>query len=118
LTSSSGRCFIFCETKREVNNLNASIGIQKCKMLHGDIKQSDREKIYRGFKSGEIQIIIATNVAARGLDFPDVELVVQIEPPKQIESYIHRAGRTGRAGKSGTSVVLVQKRDMKRLRPI
>jgi ATP-dependent RNA helicase DDX21 len=52
------------------------------------------------------------------LDFPDVELVIQVEPPKQIESYIHRAGRTGRAGKTGTSVVFVQKRDMNRLKPI
>ena len=80
-------------------------------MLHGDVKQSDRERIYRGFKAGDIQIIVATNVAARGLDFPEVELVIQTEPPRQVESYIHRAGRTGRAGRSGTSVVLVQKKD-------
>ena len=56
--------------------MNASIGIQKCKMLHGDIKQSDREKIYRGFKSGEIQIIIATNVAEASVTIPRLKFVV------------------------------------------
>jgi len=79
-------------------------------MLHGDVKQQDRERIYKGFKKGDIQVIVATNVAARGLDFPEVELVIQVEPPNQVESYIHRAGRTGRAGRSGTSVVLLQRR--------
>lgn len=51
-------------------------------MLHGDVKQVDREKIYRDFKSGKITIIVATNVAARGLDFPDIQLVIQTEPPR------------------------------------
>lgn len=87
-------------------------------MLHGDVKQFDRERIYKDFKSGDVLKIVATNVAARGLDFPDIELVIQVEPPRQVESYIHRAGRTGRAGKSGTCVVLVQKRDSDRIRAI
>ena len=72
---------------------------EKCRMLHGDVKQQDRERIYRDFKSGKVLQIVATNVAARGLDFPEVELVVQVEPPREIESYVHRAGRTGRAGR-------------------
>lgn len=87
-------------------------------MLHGDVRQFQRERIYNDFKKGRILIIIATNVAARGLDFPDIECVVQVEPPQHIESYIHRAGRTGRAGKEGKSVMLVQNRDSYRVRLI
>jgi ATP-dependent RNA helicase DDX21 len=84
-------------------------------MLHGDVKQRDREKIYEDFKTGRILKIVATNVAARGLDFPNIELVIQVEPPKQVEAYIHRAGRTGRAGNKGVSVVLSRRKDMERL---
>lgn len=80
-------------------------------MLHGDVKQFDREKIYRDFKSGKITTIVATNVAARGLDFPDIQLVIQTEPPREVESFIHRAGRTGRAGKSGVNVMLTSTRN-------
>lgn len=53
-------------------------------MLHGDVKQIDRERVYRDFKSGKITTVIATNVAARGLDFPDIQLVIQVEPPKHV----------------------------------
>jgi superfamily II DNA/RNA helicase len=80
-------------------------------MLHGDVKQVDREKIYRDFKSGKITIIVATNVAARGLDFPDIQLVIQTEPPREVESFIHRSGRTGRAGKSGVNVLIHSPRE-------
>lgn len=78
-------------------------------MLSGDVPQNVREYVYRDFKSGKILTVVATNVAARGLDFPDIELVIQIEPPKQVESYIHRAGRTGRAGKKGICVLISRK---------
>ena len=114
-SSSSGRTIIFCETKKDVKDLYEELKEEKCKMLHGDVKQFERERIYNDFKKGYILKIVATNVAARGLDFPDIELVVQAETPKHVESYIHRAGRTGRAGKEGTSVVLVQKRDRERI---
>ncbi len=69
LSSSSSRCIIFCETKRDVNELNSKMG-DRCRMLHGDVKQQDRERIYRDFKSGKVLKVVATNVAARGLDFP------------------------------------------------
>lgn len=75
-------------------------------MLHGDVKQQDRECVYRDFKAGKITIVVATNVAARGLDFPDIQLVIQTEPPREVESFIHRAGRTGRAGKTGVNVLM------------
>lgn len=84
-------------------------------MLHGDINQRDREKIYRDFKSGKILKIVATNVAARGLDFPSIQLVIQADPPNQVETYIHRAGRTGRAGNKGVCVMLIKKKDIEKV---
>jgi ATP-dependent RNA helicase DDX21 len=75
-------------------------------MLHGDVRQQEREAVYRDFKAGRITIVVATNVAARGLDFPDIQLVIQTEPPREVESFIHRAGRTGRAGKTGVNVLM------------
>jgi len=87
-------------------------------MLHGDVKQWERERIYNDFKTGRILKIVATSVIARGVDFPDVELVIQVEPPRNVEQYIHRAGRTGRAGKEGVSVLLFQKKTSSRVRDI
>lgn len=76
-TSSNGKSIIFCETKRAVSELYETLGKKNCGVLHGDIKQDQREIVYRDFKSGKITMIIATNVAARGLDFPEIELVIQ-----------------------------------------
>lgn len=70
-------------------------------MLHGDIPQKQREITFQGFKEGKFKCLIATNVVARGLDIPEVDLILQLDPPKEIDSYIHRAGRTARAGKNG-----------------
>lgn len=67
--------------------------------LHGDVPQSKRENAYRKYKQGQLKILVATNVAARGLDFPDIDLVIQVEPPNNTEPYIHRSGRTARKGK-------------------
>lgn len=68
-------------------------------ILHGDIPQSARESNLRDFRNGNKKILIATDVAARGIDIPDVELIIQLSPPENPEPYIHRSGRTGRAGK-------------------
>lgn len=65
-----------------------------------------REKTFKKFKKGEIDCIVATNVAARGLDFPQIDIVIQMQPPNSTEDYIHRSGRTGRAGKKGVCVSL------------
>lgn len=78
MASKDGRVIIFCETKKDVATLYESMDGMKCQMLHGDVKQRDREKIYQDFKSGKILRIVATNVAARGLDFPKIELVIQV----------------------------------------
>lgn len=74
--------------------------------MHGDIPQHSREMTLRAFKEGRVKILVATDVASRGLDIPNVELVIQVEPPQDPETYIHRAGRTARAGKEGTCIVI------------
>ena len=95
-----------------------SLGQNDCAMLHGDVRQRDRELVYRDFKTGRVLTVVATNVAARGLDFPNIELVIQIEPPRDSESYIHRSGRTGRAGKKGVCVLMHTRKDEERVRKI
>ena len=72
--------------------------------IHGDKQQVQRDKALQQFKSGKVKVLVATDVASRGLDIPDVELVINYDFPKQIEDYIHRIGRTGRAGKKGATV--------------
>jgi ATP-dependent RNA helicase DDX21 len=72
--------------------------------MHGDISQTKREKTMQRFKEGKFKCLVATDVAARGLDVPNVELVIQIEPPREVETYIHRSGRTARAGAKGICI--------------
>lgn len=81
-----------------------------CQALHGDLAQSMREQTLDGFKKGRFNILIATDVAARGLDITAVELVMMVDPPADWETYIHRSGRTGRAGATGVCITLVTKK--------
>lgn len=105
-----GRTIIFTETKKEVNEIILKANLkQEAQPLHGDIPQKQREVAFKSFKDGKLKCLVATNVAARGLDIPEVDLIVQLEPPKDVETYIHRAGRTGRAGRSGTCVIFYTK---------
>ena len=98
---------VFVNTKRECNDLMISDKIkQEVQIIHGDINQAQREATISAFRNGKIKCLVATDVAARGLDIPSVDLVIQSEPPKDIDSYIHRAGRTARAGRSGTCITL------------
>ncbi|MGH0148880.1 UNVERIFIED_CONTAM: hypothetical protein FKN15_013744 [Acipenser sinensis] len=116
-SGSHGRTIVFCETKKEANELamNASIK-QDTQCLHGDIPQKQREVTLKGFRNGSFEVLVATNVAARGLDIPEVDLVVQCAPPKDVESYIHRSGRTGRAGRPGVCICFFQRREEEQLR--
>ncbi|KAA8595530.1 hypothetical protein FQN60_010821 [Etheostoma spectabile] len=116
-SGSHGRTIVFCETKKEANelSLNASIK-QSTQTLHGDIPQKQREITLKGFRSGGFEVLVATNVAARGLDIPEVDLVVQCSPPKDVESYIHRSGRTGRAGRTGVCICFYQRKEEDQLR--
>ena len=99
------RSIVFTDKKAEANevllkgNLKVEAGA-----LHGDIPQKQREVTLESFRKGKVKCLVATNVAARGLDIPEVDLIVQLSPPEDIESYIHRSGRTGRAGKNGVCI--------------
>ena len=80
-------------------------------VMHGDIAQNQREVTIKRFKDAKFQVLVATDVASRGLDIPNVELVIQLEPPKDTESYIHRSGRTARAGRSGTCITFFTRKN-------
>lgn len=102
------KTIIFTNKKAEANEiqLNGNLKVDS-DVLHGDIPQKQREVVFQSFREGKIQCMIATNVAARGLDIPLVDLIIQLAPPDDIDSYIHRSGRTGRAGKTGTCITLI-----------
>ncbi|XP_022866498.1 DEAD-box ATP-dependent RNA helicase 7-like [Olea europaea var. sylvestris] len=106
--SSGGRTIIFTETKDSASTLAGVL--PGARALHGDIQQATREVTLAGFRSGKFLTLVATNVAARGLDIDDVQLIIQCEPPRDVEAYIHRSGRTGRAGKTGVAVMLYDPR--------
>jgi ATP-dependent RNA helicase DDX21 len=100
-----GQTIVFCSTKAEANSLLTSEKITlDIEVMHGDIAQKQREVTLKRFKEQKFSVLVATDVASRGLDIPNVDLVIQVEPPKDTESYIHRAGRTARAGKTGTCI--------------
>lgn len=106
-------CLVFCNTKKRVDDLlkrleNAKTNY-KVGALHGDMFQRHRDAVMRDFRSGNLNILIATDVAARGIDVKDVELIINYDVPNSEEYYVHRIGRTGRAGKSGVAVSLVTK---------
>ncbi|XP_047979782.1 DEAD-box ATP-dependent RNA helicase 53, mitochondrial-like [Salvia hispanica] len=102
-----GKCIVFTQTKRDADRLAYAMQRNfKCEPLHGDITQNQRERTLSAFREGRINILVATDVAARGLDVPNVDLVVHYELPNSSENFVHRSGRTGRAGKKG-SVVLI-----------
>ncbi|XP_069756951.1 nucleolar RNA helicase 2 isoform X2 [Narcine bancroftii] len=118
-SGSQGRTIVFCETKKEVNELVINSCIkQEAQCLHGDIPQKQRELTLKGFRDGSFEVLVATNVAARGLDIPEVDLVIQNSPPKDVDSYIHRSGRTGRAGRTGVCICLYQRNEEISLRAV
>jgi len=99
---------VIAEKKESASEL-ASL-LPGARPIHGDIQQSQREITLKGFRSGKFLTLVATNVAARGLDINDVQLIIQCEPPRDVEAYIHRSGRTGRAGNTGVAVMLYDPR--------
>ncbi|CDP05280.1 unnamed protein product [Coffea canephora] len=106
--SRGGQTIIFTETKDSASELAGLL--PGARALHGDIQQSQREVTLSGFRSGKFTTLVATNVAARGLDIDNVQLIIQCEPPRDVEAYIHRSGRTGRAGNTGVAVMLYDPR--------
>ncbi len=114
------KSMVFCNTKKMVDELtfemqNRGYAVEG---LHGDLKQQKRDMVMAQFKKGHIDILIATDVAARGLDIDDVDVVFNYDLPLDEEQYVHRIGRTGRAGRSGTSYSFVFGREMNRLKDI
>eukprot|EP01069_Polyplicarium_translucidae_P004983 Polyplicarium_translucidae@DN2697_c0_g1_i6.p1 len=114
-----GRCIIFAETKAQANEVAMNSPISSiCQVLHGDIIQSQREITLKAFKEGQFRVLVATDVAARGLHIDAVELVLQLRLPKDVDTFVHRAGRTGRAGKKGVNLALVSMYDRNALATI
>ncbi len=114
------KCIIFCRMKKEVDRLVSHLTSQGFKVsgLHGDMEQRQREVTIRAFKQGGVDIFIATDVAARGLDVNDVTHVFNYHIPFDSESYVHRIGRTGRAGKSGEAITLVTPSELRTIKRI
>jgi len=114
-----GRTLIFANTKNECNDiaLNSSIS-NDCQVLHGDINQAQREVTLNSFREGKFYVLVATDVAARGLDIDGITLVIQTEPPRDHETYVHRAGRTGRAGKTGICVTFFTDREVRSVKQL
>ncbi|MCE7997676.1 MAG: DEAD/DEAH box helicase [Rhodobiaceae bacterium] len=111
---------VFCNRKRDVGILHRSLVKHgfSAGCLHGDLDQTTRMRTLDGFKKNEIQILVASDVAARGLDIPDVSHVVNFDVPSHAEDYVHRIGRTGRAGREGAAFMLATKEDNKYLSAI
>lgn len=111
---------VFCNTKRLVDEATEALLARgyAADRLHGDITQQMRERVLARFREGKVEILVATDVAARGLDVSDIDLVVNYEIPHDPEDYVHRIGRTGRAGRSGKAVSFVYGRDIYRLQTI
>ncbi len=111
---------VFCNTKRRVDEVARSLCSQgySAAGIHGDIRQSKRDTIMTKFRNDRINVLVATGVAARGIDVANVEIVFNYEIPREVESYVHRIGRTGRAGKTGKALSLVSRREFGQLREI
>lgn len=111
---------VFCNTKRTVDELTARMqargyGVEG---LHGDLKQTQRDRVMEQFRSGSVDVLIATDVAARGIDVDDIDLVINFDVPQDIEYYVHRIGRTARAGRAGRAVTFVGPQEIYKLRAI
>ncbi|WP_125979792.1 DEAD/DEAH box helicase [Bifidobacterium goeldii] len=120
LASGAGRRILFTRTKYQAKNLAKKLtqsGIPAAE-LHGNLTQNQRDRNLAAFEDGDVNVMVATDVAARGIDVSNVELVVQVDPPADPKSFVHRSGRTARAGRSGDVVTLVlpdQRREARRM---
>lgn len=111
---------IFCQTKREVTEITEWLKRKSFKVdcIHGDRPQRERDFILKDFRSGRVKILVATDVAARGLDINDLTHVINFSLPREVESYVHRIGRTGRAGKKGLALSIVAPHEVRTLKRI
>ena len=111
---------VFCRTKRDTQAVAEKLieDGYNAAALHGDLSQNQRDLVMKGFRAKQIQMLVATDVAARGIDVDDITHVIHYQLPDEIETYTHRSGRTGRAGKSGVSMVILTKSEAKRIKTI
>lgn len=111
---------IFCRTKRRADELEVVMHRKgyNCKVIHSDIPQNKRERIMKSFRNADIQYLIATDVASRGLDISGVDNIYNYDIPEKVETYIHRIGRTGRAGEKGYTCLFVDPKDSRILNDI
>jgi ATP-dependent RNA helicase DeaD len=111
---------VFCNTKKQVDELTAALQGRGyfAEGLHGDLKQQQRDRVMHSFRNGRTEILVATDVAARGIDVDDVEAVFNFDVPQDDEYYVHRIGRTGRAGRDGRAFTLVVGREIYKLKDI
>ncbi|KRO81509.1 MAG: DEAD/DEAH box helicase [Polaribacter sp. BACL8 MAG-120531-bin13] len=111
---------IFCRTKRDAQKVAENLieDGYNAGALHGDLSQNQRDLVMNAFRKKQIQMLVATDVAARGIDVDDITHVINYQLPDEIETYNHRSGRTGRAGKSGTSMVIITRSEMRKIKAI
>ena len=106
LDAKDPKAIVFCHTKRKVDQLTKKLLADKYLVgaIHGDVVQNKRERVIKSFKDGSIRVLVATDVAARGLDIDAVDYVINFDASKDPDTYVHRIGRTGRAGMEGIAV--------------
>jgi len=111
-----GLTMVFCRTKRTADQVAGALTTRgfAAAAVHGDLGQAQRERALRAFRNGKVDVLVATDVAARGLDVDDVTHVINYECPEDDKAYLHRIGRTGRAGRTGVAVTFVDWRDLQR----
>ncbi len=111
---------VFCNTKKQVDELTTALQGRGyfAEGLHGDLKQQQRDRVMHSFRNGRTEILVATDVAARGIDVDDVEAVFNYDVPQDDEYYVHRIGRTGRAGREGRAFTLIVGREIYKLKDI
>ncbi|PKU77785.1 DEAD-box ATP-dependent RNA helicase 3, chloroplastic [Dendrobium catenatum] len=114
-----GKTIVFTQTKNDADEVSQALTNSiASEALHGDISQYQRERTLNGFRKGKFTVLVATDVASRGLDIPNVDLIIHYELPNDPETFVHRSGRTGRAGKEGTAILMFtssQRRTVKSL---
>ncbi|MFO0698964.1 MAG: DEAD/DEAH box helicase [Nitrospira sp.] len=111
---------VFCRTRLEVDDVTTMLVSrgQRAEAIHGGMSQGQRDRVMQAFKSGQTSLLVATDVAARGLDIPHVSHVINYDLPASAEVYVHRIGRTGRAGREGTAITILDPREQRLLRSI
>ena len=111
---------VFCRTKRDTQKVAEKLieDGYNAGALHGDLSQNQRDLVMNSFRKGQLQLLVATDVAARGIDVDDVTHVINYQLPDEIETYTHRSGRTGRAGKSGISMVILSRSELRKIKAI